>query len=176
VIPALCGAARCPFTPVPWAIGIPKGYVPGHQSTPFDVQFEVDLALSGGRVRGYFQSQLSTGRVFAIITSLQLADFLGSQSTYPTFYSKEAFGPGVKPAQLVIRLKSIPLGDMDGDGMIAPSEFVTLTKCISGPGVPIAPAQSLTAATCRCALDGDADGDIDLRDLATFFAAFPDGL
>ena len=174
--PPLCGATRCPFTPVPWAIGIPQGYVPGHQLVPFDVLFEIDLALSGGRVRDYFRSQLSGGRVFAIITSLQLADFMGGQSTYPTFYSKEAFGPGVKPAQLIVRLKSDPLGDINGDGLIEPVEFAASTRCMSGPGGPIAPAPPLSALTCRCALDDDADGDIDLRDVAAMFNALPKGM
>lgn len=175
LMPPLCGAARCPFTAIPWAIGIPKDYRPGQQSVPFDVHFEINLALSNGRVRGYFQQQLAGGRVFVIITSLQLAEILGGQVTYPTFYSKEAFGPGVKPAQLIIRLKSDPPGDVDGDGRITLDEFDTATKCLKGPNAAVTPPTPLAEATCRCALDSDADGDIDLRDLARVLAAFPNG-
>lgn len=175
VVPALCGGTKCPFTPIPWAIGVPMDYVPGAQTTPFDVRFDVDLALSDGRVRRYFQEQINGGRVFVVITTLQLVDLRAGQSTYPTFFSKEAFGPGVKPAQLLIRLQSDPPGDFDGDGMITPDELDPLVLCMSGPNTAISPLPPLTRATCRCALDADHDADIDLRDIATVFSMYPDG-
>lgn len=176
LIPPLCPAATCPFTPIPWAIGVPDGYVPNQQNLPFDVHFEIDLGLSNGRVHGYFQEQLSGGRLFVYITTLLLAEFQAGQTSYPTFYTKEAFGPGVKPAQLVVRLRSDPPGDFDGDGAITLDEHGAGVLCLHGPGEEIKPPAPLAAATCRCALDADRDGDIDLRDFADVLVSFPEGL
>ncbi len=175
VVPPLCTGATCPFTPIPWAIGIPADYTPNQQTVPFDVHFDVDLALSNGRVRRYFQEQLSGGRVFVVVTTLQLVDLREGQTSYPTFFSKEVTGPGIKPARLVVRLKSDPPGDFDGDGIIAGTELNPVTLCMGGPDAGIEPPPPMSAATCRCALDTDNDADIDLRDLATVFSMFPGG-
>jgi len=105
------------FTPEPWAIGIPQGYTPGVQVTPFDVTFSVDLTLSGGGVKRYFQEQLNNGRVIVAITSLREVAIMGSPTAVPAFYSKEgvALDPGAAPAALSISLSDCAKdGDLDG--------------------------------------------------------------
>jgi hypothetical protein len=92
------------FTPTAWAIGVPQAYTPGSQSVPFDVAFEMDLGLSNGAVRRYFQEQLDAGRVVIVVTSLQGAQQQGPQSGFPSFFMKEGLilDPGAKAADLRI--------------------------------------------------------------------------
>src|SRR5262245_20578006 len=45
------------FTPTAWAIGVPVNYTPGSQPGSFDIRFSLNLSLSDGRVRSYFQDQ-----------------------------------------------------------------------------------------------------------------------
>ncbi|MHC5111472.1 MAG: hypothetical protein ACYTHJ_16520 [Planctomycetota bacterium] len=94
------------FTPVPWATGTPSGYTPGNQNTPFDVTFEIDLDLSDGQVREYFQQQLNNGRVIVAVTSLKEIVEQGPSSAVPSFYMKEGtpLDPGAKAPSLVINV------------------------------------------------------------------------
>ncbi len=107
------------FTPQPWAIGIPQGYTPGVQVTPFDVTFSVDLTLSGGGVKRYFQEQLNNGRIIVAITSLAEVAVQGSSTAVPAFYSKEGvpLNPNAAPAALSIVLSDCAKdGDLDDSG------------------------------------------------------------
>jgi hypothetical protein len=175
--PPLCASPSgiCPFTPTPWAVGVPINYTPGQQSVPFDVLFDINLSLSDGAVRGYFQEQLRGGRVFVIVTTLLLADFMGSQSGYPTFFTKEAFGTGVKPGQLTIRLKSHPPGDIAGDGISTLEEVAVGLRCMDGPGAAVVPPPGVHRDTCLCAFDVNGDGAIDLRDFREVMREFTGG-
>ncbi len=96
------------FTPVPWAVGMPTEYQPGSQPDPFDVTFEVDLDLSDGAVRRYFQEQLDGGRVFVAVTSLLEIEPQGDPRDVPNFYMKEGTQgvPGARAALLEIVLGS----------------------------------------------------------------------
>jgi len=166
--PPLCNAPTqiCPFTPVPWAVGMPINYVPNNQPTPFDVVFDVNLSLSEGNVRKYFQEQLRGGRLFVEITTLLFADFMSSQTGYPVFYTRDATGPGVRAPHLLIRLQSDPIGDLDGDSLVHLSDFKVARQCIAGPGRTPSVPPGRGIKTCLCAFDADADADVDLRDLA----------
>lgn len=172
--PPLCASVSglCPFTPIPWAIGLPRNYTPGAQATSFDVRFVVDLTLSGGQVRRYFQEQLAGGRLFVAITSLLLADLQGEQATYPTLHTKESVSPGAKAPRLTLQVAVGPTGDFNGDGAVLPPDIDMGTACLAGPGAtPTLPAPR-TPAACRCAFDDDGDGDVDLRDAAAWMTNF----
>lgn len=154
------------FTPTPWAIGAPQGYTPGSQTTPFDVEFEVDLNLSAGAVKGYFQEQLNAGKVFLIVTSLKETGAFGSDpSGFPSFVLKEGLGlfPTAHAPQLRIEISNIP-GDYDGDGDITPADFEEFPPCTTGAGGGIGDPD--------CSVfDFDTDSDVDLRDYAAFTLA-----
>lgn len=92
------------FTPAPWAVGVPVGYVPGEQTTPFAIEFTIDLSASDGRVRRYVQEQLDGGRLFFYVTSLADTTMGGGQSEYPTLYMKESTDEGARPGELIVEL------------------------------------------------------------------------
>ncbi len=166
--PPLCNSPThiCPFTPIPWAVGAPINYLPNNQPTSFDVVFDVNLSLSEGNVRKYFQEQLRGGRVFVEVTTLLFANFMSSQTGYPVFYTRDATGPGVRAPHLLIRLQSDPIGDLDGDSLVLLSDYKVARQCIAGPGRPPFSPPGRGIKTCLCAFDADADADVDLRDLA----------
>lgn len=167
VNPPLCNAPShdCPFTPIPWAIGSPVNYVPGQQATAFDVVFDLDLSLSGGNVRKYIQEQLQGGRVFVEITSLLFADFMSPQAGYPVFYTRDAVGPGVRAPHLLVRLRSDPVGDLDGDELVGSLDFRAVRSCLAGPSRPPVAPPGRGFMSCVCAFDSDSDADVDLLDL-----------
>lgn len=166
------GAGVSRFTPTPWAVGVPVGFNPADpnaldRSQPFDVTFSINLDLSDGRIRQYFQQQLDAGRVFVIVTSL--TDTVvggGDPGSVPSFFMKEGAAlPGAKSARLTIELGSSgPLGDVDGNGCvditdlaILLSNFGTTSGAVYGDG------------------DLNEDGDVDIEDLAQLLANFGDG-
>ncbi len=137
--PPLCGPSDtvCPFTPIPWAIGVPVNYTPGAQTTAFDVTFEVNLSLSSGRVRQYFQDQLNTGRVMVAVTSLTEAAIMGEQSGFPSFFMKEATAADAVPARLKIVLSSCTQGDGDinCDGVVNQTDVGLFVSVLVGTDV-----------------------------------------
>lgn len=154
------------FTPIPWAIGVPIDYEPGNQNVRFTVRFEVDLALSDGRVRRYFQEQLDGGRFFVIVTSLSEAFREQEDSQYPAFFTKEGnlVDPDAPPPRLEIVRANRP-GDANGDGRIDLDDYDALYPCLRGPGVAIEDPD--------CAVfDLEEDDDVDLRDAAGFMVFF----
>jgi hypothetical protein len=160
------------FTPRPWAVGAPVGYAPGRQSVSFDVNFDVDLGLSDGAVRRYFQEQLSGGRVIVIVTSLQETIMFGGEpGSLPTFYTKESLGleAGARAPHLTIHFEWAVTGDADGDCDVDVYDGAALTRCLSGPGATsLSPPPPLTPEACRESFDFDRDADVDLRDTAQF--------
>lgn len=101
------------FTPQPWGIGVPVNYTPGQQNTAFAITVDIDLSLSDGRVRRYFQEQLNGGRVFLYVTSLADTTFGGGQNEFPTIYMKESTDQQARPAELSIVLNdAIPCEDV----------------------------------------------------------------
>lgn len=154
------------FTPTPWAIGVPQGYTPGSQTTPFDVEFEVDLSLSDGAVKGYFQEQLDAGKVFLIVTSLKETGAFGTDpGGFPSIVMKEGLSqfPTAHAAQLRIEISNIP-GDYDGDGDVTPADFEAFPPCMTGAG------GSIGDPDCNV-FDFDTDDDVDLEDYAAFMLA-----
>ncbi len=152
------------FTPVPWAVGVPIDYTPGSQTVPFEVVFDVDLSLSNGRVRQYFQQQLDAGRVFVIVTSLADTSEQAPTESVPVFYTKEGVGlePGAAPPRLEIVLGIA--GDVNGDGCV---DLGDLAALLSNFGT--------TSGATPADGDTDGDGDVDLGDLAGLLAAFGTG-
>jgi len=118
--PPFCGPpdTNCPFTPIPWSVGVPVNYTPTLQPTAFDVTFTVNLDQSDGRVRQYFQEGLNAGRVFVIISSGADAVFMSGQATFPTLFMKESTAAGAQPGKLSITLDTCQAGsgDIDCDG------------------------------------------------------------
>jgi hypothetical protein len=167
-------SVRDQFTPMPWAIGLPSGYTPGNQRTPFPVHFQVDLALSEGRVRDYFQAQLSAGRVVTAVTSLAVT-FQQAASGFPTFYTKEgaALDPHGRAPEL--RITAVPTGDVDGDGRRALDDYRTLRNCLSGPQRIPAPTAPTTVLGCLFLFDFDDDDDVDAEDVGEFSRRFTGG-
>lgn len=56
--------------------------------------------------------------------------------------------------------------------LVDAADFVHFTYCLTGPNSTPQPPPPATGANCVAALDGDHDGDVDLRDLAGFQTAF----
>lgn len=153
------------FSPAPWAIGQALDYTPGSQAVPFDVRFSVNLALSGGQVRRYFQEQLSAGKVFLIVSAAHETVMFGGQEDYPGIYLREAVGAvaGAKAAALAIELAATP-GDYDGDGDVDNADYLEFPNCLTGP------QQSYADPDCAV-FDFDTDDDVDLQDYASFQGA-----
>lgn len=162
------------FTPTPWSIGVPVGYVRGQQTVPFPVNFEVDLTLSNGQVRGYFQEQLRSGRVFAAITALTVT-FKQAQTGFPTFFTKEgiALHAAARPPRLTIDL--VPSGDVDGNERRGKADWKEMQNCLDGPNLAPGPGIVLSADGCLCVFDLDEDGDVDLQDVRRFQRRFDGG-
>lgn len=162
------------FTPVPWALGVPIDYTPGDQPVPFDVTFQLDLSMSGGAVRGYFQDQLNAGRVVVAVTSLFDTSIMAPENGFPSFFMKEGLflDPGAKAAQLRIVMAAAVHGDFDGDGAVDLGDYTALSACLSGPDRVPDPAPPTTAAACLRVFDGDGDGDVDLVDVGDFQTVF----
>jgi len=150
------------FMPQPWSIGVPQNYTPGSQAAAFDIHFSVDLALSNGAVKQYFQEQLAGGKVYVIVSSAQESSQLAGQEGYPSLYMREAVGvvPGAKAAALSIEISSLP-GDHDGDGDVDATDFIAFPPCLTGPG-------AINATPACDVFDFDEDQDIDLRDFGAF--------
>ncbi|MBI5862946.1 MAG: hypothetical protein HZB38_00250 [Planctomycetes bacterium] len=155
------------FTPTPWAVGVPVGYTPGGQTTAFEIDFEIDLSLSGGAVRAYFQDQLNQGRLFSYITSLADTQQFGDPAGVPSLYNKEAVSGGIPGAQspkLIIVLAQGIDGDLDGNGCVDITDLAVLLGHFG------------TASGAQLG-DGDidGDGDVDLTDLAALLSHFGAG-
>lgn len=161
------------FTPTPWAIGVPVGYTPVVQSTPFDVVFDIDLELSDGAVRQYFQQQLDTGRLLVEITSLAEVAVMGDPINVSNFFTKEAVGvlSGAVAPRLEIVFEDELLGDFDGDGDVDVSDFGAFGQCFGGAFNP-------PALACPMGVDADLDddGDVDTGDFALFSQNFTGSL
>lgn len=160
----LCEDANdiCPFTPMPWAVGNPINYRPRNQAVPFDIRFDVDLSLSDGRVRSYFQEQLSGGRVAVALTTLQLVEEQVVTPGYPSLFTKESNQR--TPVLLVWLAPEVP-GDDDGDGLFTRTDFTAGLSCLAGPDQTPS-LNPNNAANCRCSFDRNGDGDVDLHDIA----------
>ncbi len=155
------------FTPTPWAVGVPLGYSPGNQTTPFPVHFDVDLSLSTERVRAYFQQQLSAGRIFLAVTSLTVTSKQAATG-YPSFFTKEGIGlhPLARAPRLVLTLAAS--GNPDGDADRDKRDWGALADCLAGPDETPLEGGVLTAGECLCVFDFDEDEDVDLQDAAEF--------
>ncbi len=164
----------CPFTSIPWAIGEPVGYTPGMQFEPFDVVFDIDLNMSEGQVKKYFQEQLNTGRIIVSVTSLREADFQGPASGFPSFYMKEGvpLDPNARAGKLAVVLGAAVTGDLDLDETVDLDDWSGYLDCLSGPGLAPDPDSPLTAEMCLCTYDFDRDGDVDLLDAGEFTVRF----
>lgn len=66
-------------------------------------------------------------------------------------------------------------GDFNGDGAVDLTDFVDLTDCASGDGLPPTPSEPACGDACIGAFDFDADGDVDLRDFGSFQHTFAGG-
>lgn len=154
------------FTPTPWAIGAPVAYTPGSQTVPFEVAFAVDLELSGGAVRAYFEEQLDAGKVFVSLASLTDTVLGGTVGGVPSFYAKEGIGlhPDARAPKLVIVLSEAIDGDVNGDGCVDLSDLGTLLSNFGLSG-------GLEFE------DGDLNGDdkVDLSDLGIVLANYLSG-
>ena len=162
------------LTPTPWAVGVPQSYSPGHQAVPFDVVFTINLNLSDGRVRRYFQEQLSAGRVFVAVTSLT-DTFIQAPSGFPTFYTKEGAAADPNGSAPILTIEIAPSGDLGGDTRRDADDWAGLYDCLDGPSGPPEPLAPLTAELCLCVFDMDEDGDVDLADAGLFARRFNGG-
>lgn len=155
------------FTPTAWAVGVPQEYTPGSQNTAFDIVFDVNLSLSNGAVRAYFQEQLNAGRVFADITCLADTQQFGSPQGIPSLYNKEAVQQGIQGAKapkLTIVLRAGITGDLDGNGCVNLNDLTALLAHFG-----------LTSGATLADGDTDGDGDVDLSDLAALLGNFGSG-
>ena len=163
------------FTPVTWAIGVPIDYTPGAQSVPFAVVFDVDLTLSDGAVRGYFQEQLSGGRTLVVLTTLlETVAMGGGPGTIPEIFSKEGLGlhEDARAPTLEVVYTIRPIGDVNNDCLANLMDHIALAECVNGPDVSPDPAPPLTIEACLAAFDFDGDGDVDMPDVGDFGLVF----
>jgi hypothetical protein len=158
------------FTPVPWAIGAPVGYTPP-RTTPFPVHFDVNLSLSSGLVRQYFQEQLQGGRVVVAVTSVY-ATVQQAGSGFPNFFTKEATAVGAKAPILTITFAAD--GDSDEDDWLGLFDYADLADCVGGPNV-VPPTGLLSSDECLCVFDFDNDKDVDQKDVRSFANRFEGG-
>lgn len=153
------------FTPQPWAIGVPIGYTPGAQTTPFEVWFEVDLSLYDGRVRAYFAEQLDAGRVVVSVTGLIETTMGGTPGAFPSFFMKEGVGlePGAQAPRLTVVLGAAQEGDVNGDGCVDVSDLGIVLGNFGASGAGRE--------------DGDVTGDgvVDVSDLGVVLGNFGGG-
>lgn len=165
--PPFCGPpdTTCPFTPIPWAVGVPVNYTPTLQTTPFDIVFTINLDQSNGRVRQYFQEGLNAGRVFVIISSGADAVFMSGQATFPTLFMKESTAPGAKPGKLSITLDTCQAGsgDIDCDGDVDGNDLNLFSAVLLG-------TETNSAFVARS--DLDASGAANGLDVPAFVQAF----
>ncbi len=158
------------FTPTPWAIGVPQGSLGNHDS-PVPVHFEIDLDLSNGSVRRYFQEQLSGGRILVATTSLTVTT-KQAPAGFPVFYTKEGAAADPEGHAPILTLTLIPSADLDGSESRDLADWRALTRCLSGPDLLPLPNVPLTPATCLCVFDLDEDHDVDLEDAGLFAIQF----
>lgn len=155
------------FTPVPWATGQPIGYIPGATPDPFDVEFTVNLDLSCGEVRRYFEDQLDKGRIIVAVTSL-FETVMQPGDVIPLFYLNTGVpGANPHPARLEIVLADSPPGDINGDGVV---DLVDVGLFVQ---VLLDPAGSDPQQRMRADLNGD--GQADGLDTASFVQAYLGG-
>lgn len=64
------------------------------------------------------------------------------------------------------------LGDFDGDRDVDLDDFAAFPDCAAGPGVPLVPADTISAEQCLGAFDVDEDTDLDLSDFRSFQRVF----
>lgn len=128
------------FTPIPWAVGVSEGYVPGNQQVPFDVSFDIDLSLSDGAVKRYFQEQLNTGRIIVAITALTETVEQGPVAGIPSFYMKEGvpLDVGAKAAALLVTLDERPVPAASTWGLIVMALVCIVSGTIVLRRVPLA--------------------------------------
>ena len=61
-----------------------------------------------------------------------------------------------------------PNGDFDANGVLDIIDFGYLADCQAGPNAAPSPANGSCTSMCLQAFDADNDGDIDLKDFASF--------
>jgi hypothetical protein len=158
------------FTPTAWAIGEPVSYTPESQVTAFEIEMEVDLSLSGEKVREYFQDQLNAGRVSVIVTSMVEVPQQAA-SGFPVIFMKEdTFDPEAVAAKLTIVLSECVPADVDCDGDVDGVDFSVFAACFNKAGNP--PRTLGCPSEAAEALDFENDGDVDGVDFSVFAACF----
>ena len=63
-------------------------------------------------------------------------------------------------------------GDVDNNCRVDIEDYASFEDCMAGVDTPPDPSGSTTVQTCLEVFDFDADGDLDLRDLAALQTAF----
>lgn len=175
------------FTAIPWATGVLEQYL-YFETQPecefvnpdetFDIVFDLDLTLSDGRVRAYFQDQLAGGRVGLIITSMKETDEQapGNPQIFMGEATEEVNGfppiPGARAPKLEITLSCTPVGDTTGDSFVSLQDAVDLADCLNGPASAPHPRPGISVSRCGCGFDFDGDEDVDMRDAAEFMTLF----
>jgi hypothetical protein len=158
------------FTPQAWAIGVPQGYTPETQTTPFDIVFDIDLAAADGRIRQYFQAQLDRGRVIVALTSLRESAMFQGSTNFPSIYMKEGVAagpPGAKAAALQVVFSPVhDAGDTNCDGSI---NFFDIDPFILALFDPAAYAAVYPACDIETA-DTNNDGAVNFFDIDPFVA------
>ena len=97
------------ITAVPWTEGVPQGYTPGSQTTPFEITF--DLNVSDATILAYIRQSLADGRLhWFLCSTLDPPASGGMPSITPLLVSKEGLpvNPGAEAAKLEITLDDQP--------------------------------------------------------------------
>lgn len=94
-----------------------------------------------------------------------------------TLIVRDVGATGYAPSDaFTLRFTSTPehaaTGDADGNGTVNLVDFAALHGCLLGPDAPPDGANGLCGPVCISTFDADADGDVDLRDVAWFQRMF----
>lgn len=128
-----------------------------------------DVALAGYEV-------LRDGAPLARVSTTSFTDgaaLAGATYAYAV-RGRDLFGnvSTASPPQAVTAGGTPVLGDINGDGLAGPADFLEFPSCLAGPDAAPAPAAPRSASECRTAFDADGDGDVDLRDFAALAVVF----
>lgn len=152
------------FDPVPFAVGMNKGLVPG-QSVPLDTVLDFQIDVEDPCVQGYLQEALDLGMIDLIVASI-FPSTQQQEGTFPKLYTREHLLVElglVEAARLSLAVSMSVPGDADGNGTVNVTDLLILLGSWGQCPAPCPP---------RCAADFDGDCQVTVSDLLILLGNF----